>query len=214
MSIQDAVDAVREKLRGNRILIGIGGDTASGKTSLALYLHDKFTDSLVISTDGYLYPAEERKKKGHTAAHPKSMNMALIHEHLALIRKGEPFAIPLNPENHEGNILRSKYTPCMITIVEGMAVFMKNLVHEFDVLFLVQCPRAERVERCLMRDVSKRGRSREEVLLRMTLRDEQYATHIQPQEKLAHTIIEARDVPEHPPSRDGARAERRNRRSR
>ena len=74
-------------------MLGIVGDSGSGKTTVAdsvaaLLGRERVTD--VHLDDYHRFSREERAEKGLTALNPAVHNLALMHEHLKLLRQGRP----------------------------------------------------------------------------------------------------------------------------
>ena len=77
-------------------LVGIVGDSGSGKTTVAHAVRQLLGPERVTELqldDYHRYTREERQEKGITALHPDAHDFALMREHLQLLRQGRPVRV-------------------------------------------------------------------------------------------------------------------------
>ena len=155
------------------LIIGIGGGTGCGKTTVVNQLVGEFPDNEVgvISQDSYYNDLshltyEERVRINFD--HPRAIDFELLGRHLEILRQGRPIEQPVYSfANHN----RTKETiltqPRKVMIVEGILIMTNPVIREmFDIKIFVHADSDERLIRRLKRDINERGRDIEEVLLR------------------------------------------------
>ena len=161
-----------------RIVIGIAGGTASGKTTVAKKLYKAFDSAVILSHD-YYYKArpdldfEARSKLNYD--HPDSLDTDLFVEHVRELKDGHSITHPTYDfANHSRNDKWEKMDSADVIIVEGILIFTsKELCDLCDVKLFVDADADERFIRRLTRDVKKRGRSVDSVV-------EQYLATVKP----------------------------------
>ena len=163
----------------DRIVIGIAGGTASGKTTVAEKLYAAFESDAVILSHDYYYKQhdeltfEERCKLNYD--HPDSLDTALLVEHVRELKKGNAIMHPTYDfANHSRNAQWQKAESAKIIIVEGILIFTDNKLCKLcDVKLFVDTDADVRFIRRLSRDVNERGRSMQSVI-------NQYLTTVKP----------------------------------
>ncbi len=174
-------------------LLGIGGDSASGKSTFAKGIIELFGKENVssISLDDYhKYDRKERTKLRITALNPRANNLELIEKHLSFIKKGISFQKPFY--DHKDGKLKGpvEYIPNRINIVEGLFPFYKtSFLSYFDMTIFIDPSFDVRVEWKLFRDVNERGHKREDVLRSIEKRQPDYKKYIEPQRRKAEIIV-------------------------
>ena len=81
-------------------LIGIGGGTGSGKTSLAKYIQKQFGNSnmVILEQDSYYKDLSHivfEERLNNNFDHPSSIDFDLLYDHLHSLLKNEPVEIPI-----------------------------------------------------------------------------------------------------------------------
>ena len=153
-----------------RIVIGIAGGTASGKTTVAEKLHEAFgNDAIILSHDYYYKPHdelsyEERSKLNYD--HPDSLDTGLLVEHIRELKKGNSIMHPTYDfSHHSRNPEWEKLDSAKIIIVEGILIFTdKTLCKLCDIKLFVDADADVRFIRRLSRDVNERGRNMESTI--------------------------------------------------
>ena len=153
-----------------RIVIGIAGGTASGKTTVAEKLYNAFSnDAVILSHDYYYKPRneltlEERSKLNYD--HPDSLDTAMLVEHVRELKAGKTIKHPTYDfskyqRNDEWRVTDS----AQIIIIEGILIFTdKELCKLCDIKLFVDADADVRFIRRLTRDVQDRGRSMDSVI--------------------------------------------------
>ena len=153
-----------------RIVIGIAGGTASGKTTVAEKLYDAFSNNAVILSHDYYYKQhdeltlEERNKLNYD--HPDSLDTAMLVEHIRQLKAGNAIMHPTYDfANHSRNSEWRKTDSAQIIIIEGILIFTdKELCDLCDIKLFVDADADVRFIRRLTRDVQERGRNMNSVI--------------------------------------------------
>ncbi len=163
----------------DRIVIGIAGGTASGKTTVAERLFEEFgNDAALLSHDFYYKPHEELSKEERSRLnydHPDSLDTAMLVEHVKELKKGNSILHPTYDfANYRRNDKWQTMDSAKLIIVEGILIFTDSKLCKLcDVKLFVDAPADVRFIRRLTRDVTERGRSMESVI-------DQYLTTVKP----------------------------------
>ncbi len=158
----------------NRIIIGIAGGTASGKTTLAKRLFAQFgNDAVMLSHDFYYknrldLPLSERAKLNYD--HPDAFETQLTIKHLLELKAGHSIIHPTYDYcNHKRNDAWQPMDAKRIIILEGILIFEnKELCDLMDLRLFVDTDADIRFIRRLVRDVRDRGRSMDAVIKQYT----------------------------------------------
>ena len=153
-----------------RIVIGIAGGTASGKTTVAEKLYEAFSKNAVILSHDYYYKQhdglslEELNKLNYD--HPDSLDTAMLVEHVRELKAGRAIMHPTyNFAKHSRNPEWEKMESAEIIIIEGILIFTdKELCDLCDVKLFVDADADVRFIRRLTRDVKERGRTMDSVI--------------------------------------------------
>lgn len=153
------------------LVIGIAGGTGSGKTTLMKSLMGQFGDEItVLSHDNYYrahydLPYEARCKLNYDE--PAAFETELMVRHLEELRAGRPVQCPVYDftiHNRSDQVVLLE--PKRVIMVEGILIFEnKALRDQMDIKIFVDTDADIRLCRRIKRDVNKRGRSMESVLL-------------------------------------------------
>ena len=153
-----------------RIVIGIAGGTASGKTTVAERLFGAFSnDAVILSHDYYYKPHddltfEERSKLNYD--HPDSLDTAMLVDHVRQLKAGQAIMHPTYDfANHSRSAEWKKTDSARIIIIEGILIFTdKELCNLCDIKLFVDADADVRFIRRLTRDVKERGRNMDSVI--------------------------------------------------
>lgn len=175
-------------------LVGIAGDSASGKTTFASSLVSLFGKENVLSfslDDYHLYDRVERKKLGITPLHPKANNINKIYSDVKELRKGNSIFKP-SYDHSKGKFGEPIYTePKELIIVEGLhTLYQKRIRELFDITLYIDPDYEIRKEWKIGRDVKKRGHLEKDVITEMTRRLPDYRKYIAPQRNRAEILIQ------------------------
>ncbi|MFP4520136.1 MAG: uridine kinase [Oceanicaulis sp.] len=154
-----------------RLLIGVTGGSASGKTEIARAAARAASplSALVLAEDDY-YGDHGAKPDFDPAQfnfdHPASRDHALLAAHLAALKGGRAVDGPIYDFTiHRRRTDTRRIEPAEIIVVEGIHLFCNAQVRElFDLRVFVDAPDDIRLARRLLRDVNERGRTAHSVV--------------------------------------------------
>ena len=175
------------------IILGIVGDSASGKTTLSAGVARILGSErcTVIGTDDYhKFDRVERTERGLTALDPRANHVDILEQHLRLLRNGNPVLKPVY--NHaSGTLERSDYIPANdFLIVEGLLGYTTRAMRDcYDVKIYLDTEEDLRIQWKVYRDTVKRGYNRDEVLQSLAKRKDDSPAFIHPQRTFADIVI-------------------------
>ena len=163
-----------------RVLIGIAGGTASGKTLVAERLIEALEPRgvAILRQDSY-YRDLSGMKRGQRAHqnfdHPDAFNLELIVEHLEALVRGESVEEPIYDfTRHMPSEETRTVHPGRVVVLEGILVLAESRLRDLmDIKLYVDADADVRLVRRLRRDVEERGRTVQSVL-------EQYESSVRP----------------------------------
>ena len=175
------------------VILGIVGDSATGKTTISGGLVDILGEEQVthVATDDYhKYDREERKERSITPLHPDCNYMDIIAQHMALLRDGEPILKPIY-QHDSGTFGAPEYiAPKPFAVVEGLlGYYTPELRDSYDVRVFLDPPEELRRKWKIKRDTSKRGYTEDEVHADLDKREPDSIEFIRPQERYADVVI-------------------------
>jgi uridine kinase len=180
------------------LIIGIYGGTGSGKTTIVNMIASHFSsnDIEIISQDSYYkdnsdISYEDRCKLNFD--HPNAIDFNLLHKHLKNLRKGGTVEQPIYDFKIHNRLKKTiQIKPKKILILEGILIMCHAEIRSiFDLKIFINANSKTRMERRIKRDITERGRSRDEVLKRYieTLKP-MHEKFIEPTKIYANYIIE------------------------
>jgi uridine kinase len=179
------------------LIIGIGGGTGCGKTTVVNTILKELPEGEVgvISQDSYYKDTshlsfEERVKINFD--HPRSIDFELLEKHLKDLKEGKSVNQPVYSfvkHNRTGDVIVTQ--PRKVMIVEGILILSHPEIRElFDIKIFVHADSDERLIRRLKRDITERGRDINEVLTRyQTTLKPMHQQFIEPMKEYADIII-------------------------
>ena len=178
------------------LVIGIAGGTGSGKTTLMKNLVNRFEGQItVLSHDNYYKCLdhlcfEDRCKVNYDE--PKAFETELLVQHLEQLRQGQTIQSPVYDfveHNRSQEVIT--VVPRQVIIVEGILIFEnEDLRNQMDIRIFVDTDADIRLCRRIKRDVNKRGRSLESVLLQyqQTVKP-MHEKYVEPSKKHANLVV-------------------------
>lgn len=178
------------------LVIGIAGGSGSGKTTLMKNLIERFGDVVtVLSHDNYYkrhdeLPYEERCKLNYDE--PDAFDTSLMVYQLDCLRHGEEIDCPVYDFTvHNRSMDTIHVVPKRVIIVEGILIFENpELRSLMDIRIYVDTDADIRLCRRIKRDVNKRGRTLESVLLQyqQTVKP-MHEKYVEPSKKYADIVV-------------------------
>ncbi len=162
------------------IVIGIGGGTGSGKTTVAKEVRKHFPEEsvVIIHHDSYYIDRgglSPTQRESINYDHPDSFDNELLMEQLASLRAGKAIEKPIYDfETHTRRSETITVRPARIVLLEGILVLADDHLRDLmDIKLYVDTDADERFIRRLRRDIVDRGRTVDQVI-------EQYLKTVRP----------------------------------
>ncbi|KEZ51541.1 uridine kinase family protein [Metabacillus indicus] len=190
-----------------RIIIGISGHGAAGKTTFAAKLLDALNkeDANYLNTDPYIISSDVRRhakidysygNENHcfkmTACHPAAHHLPSLERDVQMIRQGLDF-LTIDAPYSKSMLIDSKKR---LSIVEGMAVaFMNPELYDLNIYFYTDDE--TELARRMNRDVLERGTDKEYLRFSHNQRRIQYKLFMHPYSERFDIIIKSSDRGEH-----------------
>ena len=179
------------------LIIGIGGGTGCGKTTVVNQILKELPEGEVgvISQDSYYKDTSHLsydERININFDHPRSIDFNLLAEHLKILKQNKPIKQPVYSfvkHNRTGDTILT--LPRKVMIVEGILILTNPELRDmFDIKIFVHADSDERLIRRLKRDIAERGRDLDEVLTRYqnTLKP-MHDQFIEPMKEYADIII-------------------------
>jgi phosphoribulokinase len=175
------------------IILGIVGDSASGKSTLSVGVAQILGEEhcTVMCTDDYhRYDRKARATAGMSALDPRANHIDILEQHLRLLRRGEAILKPVY--NHQGGTFEAPeyVNPKEFVIAEGLLGYATRGMRDcYDVKIYLDPEEDLRVKWKMHRDTTTRGYTREEVLAQLERREIDSPNFIQPQRTFADIVI-------------------------
>ena len=178
------------------LVIGIAGGTGSGKTTLMNNLIQTFSgDVTVLSHDNYYKRHDDLTYEQRCALNydePAALETDLMAKHLDRLRHGQAIDCPVYDfTQHNRSDETVRIVPKKVIIVEGILIFENRELRELmDIRIFVDTDADVRLCRRIKRDVNKRGRTLESVLLQyqQTVKP-MHEMYVEPSKKFANIIV-------------------------
>ncbi len=175
------------------IILGIVGDSAAGKTTLTSGLASilgRHRVATICTDDYHRYDRRERRLRDITALHPDANYVAIMEQHLRLLRQGQPVLKPVY-DHATGTLVRPEYVePRPYVIVEGLLGYHTRAMRQcYDVKIYLEPDEDLRVRWKIRRDTTKRGYSEEHVRRQIAERQADVEAFIRPQRTFADIVI-------------------------
>jgi phosphoribulokinase len=185
---------LREKLlsRTSPIVIGIAGDSGSGKTTYSNGIRRLLGVDVVktITMDGYHRETRaERERSGRLPLDPSANKLELLVQHLTLLTAGKTVAIPIY--NHKTGEFdpASAFTPSPVVIIEGLHALYPEIMPFIHFGIYVDPCREVKWQWKYERDLKKRGHASEQLKDEMHKREAAYKRWIDFQKTSANVVI-------------------------
>jgi len=156
----------------NRIkMIGISGGSCSGKTTLSKMILDLLGKEVcnLLYQDNYYLDQSERFDKDRGAVnfdHPDAIDFALLSEHLETLSSGLTIQCPTYEFSTHKRLSKTiAVEPKKFSILDGTLILGQESIRKhMDYMIYVDAPEELRLKRRIQRDISERGRKKEEVI--------------------------------------------------
>jgi phosphoribulokinase len=175
------------------VILGVVGDSASGKTTITRGLVRVLGEEHVahICTDDYhRYDRKQRAELGITPLTPECNHVDIIAQHLALLRRGEAILKPVY-RHKDGTFGPPVYVrPGRFTVIEGLLGYhLPEMRDVYDVRVFLNPPEEVRRRWKVARDCSRRGYTTDQVLAELDRREPDSEAFIRPQRRYADMLV-------------------------
>lgn len=175
------------------VILGIVGDSASGKTTLALGIaailgSDRVT---ILGADDYhRLTRAERAKAQVTPLNPTANYIDILEQHLRLLRDGQPVLKPVYDHTH-GTLERPQYLePSEYIIVEGLLGYHSRALRDcYDVKIFLDPEEELRTRWKFRRDCNERGYTPDQARAEILSRQDDSINYVQPQRTFADIVV-------------------------
>ena len=163
-----------ESQQGSYLIVGVGGGSCSGKSTVATELINHLEDGAVLLMDDYYRSqAVSDERFDVNFDEPGSLDLDLLCSHLETIRGGGTVRKPLYDFETHCRKGFEMFIPSRVTILDGLFALHDNIRPHLDFGIFCDCSDRERMRRRVARDSEERGRSRVSIV-------HQYATTVRP----------------------------------
>jgi phosphoribulokinase len=175
------------------VLIGVVGDSGSGKTTISAAIAQRLGVSRVTAIcldDYHTYDRAERQRRDITALSPDCNRLDQMAEHLGALRRGETVSKPVY--NHTNGTFGpdERVTPRGVVIARGLLGLSTELLRSaFDLTVYLEPDETLRVHWKCLRDCAKRGYTPDQVLKHLARRRPDAERFVQPQRAFADIVI-------------------------
>ena len=152
------------------LLVGIGGGTGSGKTSLAVRIQERVGEErcLLLAQDAYYKDGSSLSPEEQAAInydHPEAYDTSLLVQDLRDLKAGRPVPhLTYDHGTYSRKVQPDALTPRPLVILEGILVLAEEALRRLmDIKLFIDADADVRILRRLDRDILERGRSFESV---------------------------------------------------
>ena len=150
--------------RPGTVIVAIGGPGGTGKSTLSHDLAVALQAAAVLPLDDYKTPRHVRAQKKIYGPHPEANELALIGQHLAAIRRHEPFERPVYCRDAGRARSSERFTPARFTIVDGEVSTYPQFREWVDFAIFVDSDWKTQLNTRVERDVEQRGYSTDKAI--------------------------------------------------
>jgi phosphoribulokinase len=187
-SVKDRLDSLDAY-----VVVGIGGDSGSGKTTFSQGIRSLLGQDLVSGFSMDDYHSEDRatrKVTGNLPLDPAYNKLELLAEHLAQLRQGKEIIKPVY--NHSTGEFDPEvlFKPTRIMIIEGLHPFYTQALRDqMDFSIFVDPIRDVKWKWKLQRDVEKRGHEQKAAFAEILEREPLFMQYIDVQKIWSEVVI-------------------------
>ncbi len=180
--------------RAKPVMLGLAGDSGSGKDHLSGLLKDLFNARNTVVIEGDDYHKWERfheRWNDYTHLNPRANYLAEMAFHTAQLTKGIPI-LQSHYDHTSGLFTPPQETkPSKTVILQGLHTFyLRSMRRNLDLKIFLAPDKLVRLSWKLKRDVTERGYPQEKVLDSIAKRETDSKIHIASQMKFADWVIE------------------------
>ena len=175
------------------IILGVVGDSATGKTTLSrglVRMLGEHNVTHVAADDYHRYDRRQRAEHQITPLHPDCNYIDIMERHFAELRAGNAILKPVY-QHKDGTFGPPVYTkPKQFTLIEGLLGYhTPELRESYDVRVFLAPPEELRRAWKVQRDCSRRGYTTDQVLEELDRREPDSELYIRPQQRWADLVV-------------------------
>ena len=175
------------------VLIAVGGDSGTGKTTLTRGIYDIFGESNILNIcldDYHTLDRDGRSREHITALNPICNNIPMMEEHVWKLRERKSIVKPVYDHSNGTFGKPEVVEPRPIVIIRGLfPLLTERLRSAFDVRVWLDPEDELKYHWKLQRDVAQRGYVVEEVIASLIHRQDDLRQFIMPQVRHADVIV-------------------------
>lgn len=175
-------------------LIGVAGDSGSGKTTFSKAITEIFGEDMVLTItvdDYHLYDRKTRNEMGITPLVLSANDLEQLKENLIDLKKGKKIKKPVY-DHKNGTFGKPEILdPKKFVIIEGLHPFAtESLRLLYDYTIFVDPDKEVKYDWKVKRDVIGRNYNSVEVMFEISFREPDYVQYVLPQRKCADAVIQ------------------------
>lgn len=175
------------------IILGIVGDSASGKSTIAHGITEILGPDKVVSicTDDYHRLNRQQRAEHHISAlNPAANHLDIAEQHIQLLRDGHPILKPVYDHVNGVSGVSVYVEPREYVIVEGLLGYGTRGMRDcYDVKVYLEPEEDLRVKWKVQRDTQVRGYSKARVMEVLNRRHDDFEKFIKPQRTFADMVV-------------------------
>lgn len=175
------------------VILGIVGDSASGKSTIAEGIREILGPDRVVticSDDYHKLDRAARDKLGVTALTPEANHIDICEQHIQLLRDGQPILKPVYDHVKGAHSTCEYVEPREYVIVEGLLGYATRAMRDcYDVKIYLEPDEDLRVKWKVQRDTTTRGYSKDRVMQVVAKRQADKEKYIEPQRTFADMVV-------------------------
>ncbi len=174
-------------------MIGVAGDSASGKATFAHGIQQILgvENVTAISLDDYhSMDRRERQQKGITPLDPRANKMRLMAEHARLLKEGKAIVKPVYNHNNGTFGQPEEVVPKRVVVMTGLLPYMEEEMREiFDFKVFLDPHEELKWKWKLDRDTTTRGYTAHQLNAEVQARKRDFNRFVKPQKSYADMIV-------------------------
>jgi phosphoribulokinase len=180
-------------MRRRPIMIAVGGDSGTGKTTLCKGIDRIFGSDRIVTIcldDYHALDRAQRNAVGLTALDPRANNFAAMEEHLWALSSGRAIDKPVY-DHADGRFKKpERIEPKEFVVVQGLfPLYTRALRELFDVSVWLDPETELKVAWKIQRDTFARGYDEQQVRIEIARRQPDIRAHINPQSQYANLVV-------------------------
>ncbi len=180
--------------RAHPLILGIAGNSGSGKNHLSQLLQDLFNikNTLMVEGDDYhKWERNHQKWQEYTHLNPKANHLGIMASHTLQLANGSS-VLQSHYDHFSGTFTNAKeIKPSKTLIIQGLhTLYLRGLRSKIDLKIFIEPHEIVRFAWKFNRDVKQRGHSAKKVVDSFVDREADSLKHIAPQKEFADWVIQ------------------------